>query len=190
LCGTGQTYVEPGWGLLALLVVLPIYLWRSRQARRDDRFWLNVAAIVYLDVLLSLTFFPLPLPPYQIDLAGCAFIRLRPFATIGPALSHGLVWPDTRYLIGNVLAFVPVGVLLPLLRPTKRPWLTVLVAGFLLSVLVEVGQLLASLAIGFPYRQSDVDDVIVNTVGAAVGYALLAGARRLELRLAVGLRPD
>lgn len=180
MCGTGQAYLSPGWGLLALLVVLPVHVWRSRHTSRDGRFWLNVAAIVYLDVLLSLTFFPLPLPPYQIDLAGCTLFRFRPFATIGPALSHGLVWPDTRYLIGNVLAFVPVGVLVPLLWRSARPWLTVVAAGFVLSVLIEIGQLLASLAIGFPYRQSDIDDVIVNTIGAGVGYALLVGTRSIE----------
>jgi glycopeptide antibiotics resistance protein len=173
LCGTAQTYLLPGWGLLALLVILPISLWRSRHSPRDGRLWLNVAALVYLDVLLSLTFFPLPLPPYEIDLASCHFVHIWPFATIGPALSHGLAWPDTRYLIGNVLAFVPVGVFVPLLWPSARPWLTALVAGFLLSVLVEVGQLAASLVIGFPYRQSDVDDVIVNTIGAAAGYGVL-----------------
>jgi glycopeptide antibiotics resistance protein len=187
VCGTAQTYLSPGWGLLALLVVLPVYLWRSHQAPRNSRFWLNLTAIVYLDVLLSLTFFPLPLPPYEIDLAGCHFVHIWPFATISPALSHGLAWPDTRYLIGNVLAFVPVGVLVPLLRPTKRPWLTVLIAGFLLSVSVEVGQLAASLVIGFPYRQSDIDDVIVNTIGAGGGYALLGGisgiARAVKPRL-------
>ena len=88
-----------------------------------------------------------------------------------------------------MLAFVPVGVLVPLFRPAdRRPWLTVLVAGFGLSAVIELGQLVGSLIVGFNYRQADVDDLIVNTFGAIAGYALLVGTRQLVKALAT--QPD
>jgi glycopeptide antibiotics resistance protein len=80
---------------------------------------------------------------------------------------------------------VPVGILVPLLRPSdRRPWLTVLVVGFGLSLAIELGQLVGSLIVGFNYRQADVDDLIVNTFGAMAGYALLVGTKRLVAALA------
>jgi glycopeptide antibiotics resistance protein len=72
----------------------------------------------------------------------------------------------------NVALFVPLGFLLPLLAPRfDRPGRTV-AAGFAVSTLVELSQL------AFPgIRRPDVNDVLTNTLGTAVGflaYRLLA----------------
>jgi glycopeptide antibiotics resistance protein len=135
---------------------------------------------------LSLTLLPWPLPPYDIYAGDCALLLWVPFGTIWPAIQTPLNSFEWYFLAGNVLAFVPVGILVPLLRPSdRRPWLTVLVAGFGLSFLVELGQLLGSLRVGFNYRQADVDDIIVNTLGALAGYALLVGTRWLGRAFAV-----
>jgi glycopeptide antibiotics resistance protein len=189
VCGSSQAGIGTGWGLLALLVVLPIFLWSRRDRLNSRQTLLELAAIVYLDVLLSLTLLPFPLPPYQVEAGDCAFLLFVPFGTIWPAIQTPLNSPEWYFLAGNVLAFVPVGVLVPQFRPAdRRPWLTVLVAGFGLSLVIEFGQLVGSLIVGFNYRQADVDDVIVNTLGAIAGYALLVGTRRLVRTLAT--QPD
>jgi glycopeptide antibiotics resistance protein len=75
---------------------------------------------------------------------------------------------------GNVALFLPFGFLLPLLAPMDRWWRTV-GAGFALSAAIELTQL------AFPgLRRPDVNDVLMNTLGAALGFA--------AYRLAVGLR--
>ena len=189
MCGSGAVIIGSGWGLLALLAVLPVFLWRRRGQLTSRRTLLELAAIVYLDLLLSLTLLPFPLPPHQTFAGDCAFVLIVPFGTIWPAVQTPLSSPEWHFLAGNVLAFVPVGILVPLLRPAdRRPWLTVLVVGFGLSLAIEFGQLVGSLIVGFNYRQADVDDLIVNTVGAMAGYALLVGTRRLVGALAT--RPD
>ena len=176
----------PGWGLLALLAVLPIYLWSRRDRLASRRTLLELATIVYLDILLSLTLLPLPLPPYDLQAGDCAFVLIVPFGTIWPAIQTPLNSPEWHFLAGNVLAFVPVGILVPLLRPTdRRPWLTVLVVGSGLSLAIELGQLVGSLMVGFNYRQADVDDLIVNTMGAGTGYALFVACRTLVGRARV-----
>jgi glycopeptide antibiotics resistance protein len=76
---------------------------------------------------------------------------------------------------GNVALFVPLGFLLPLLAPRlDRFWRTV-AAGAATSTLIELSQ------IAFPgVRRADVNDVLMNTLGTAVGwlaYRLLARAR-------------
>jgi glycopeptide antibiotics resistance protein len=189
VCGSGQTVLGSGWGLLALLVVLPIFLWSRRDQLSSRRTLLELSTIVYLDVLLSLTLLPFPLPPYQVQAGDCAFLLLVPFGTIWPAVQTPFNSFEWYFLAGNLLAFVPVGVLVPMFRPTdRRPWLTVLIAGCGLSLVIELGQLVGSVVVGFNYRQADVDDVIVNTLGALAGYALLVGTRRLVRPLAT--QPD
>ena len=71
-------------------------------------------------------------------------------------------------VIGNVLLFCPLGFLLPLLWEKYAKWWKTLAAGAGLSVLIECTQL-------FLIRGTDVDDVLLNSLGALIGY----GAYRL-----------
>jgi glycopeptide antibiotics resistance protein len=155
---------------------------------RIRRIAARLAFVGYLAVLLGLSFAPLPgaTDPYT---PAHPFIYATPFVTIGKGLAAGVGSYKFAILVGNLVAFVPVGVLVPLLRPRGRqPWLTVLAVAFGLSLAIELGQLVASLLAGHPYRQADVDDLIVNTAGAAIGYALLIGTKWLVRALATGPR--
>jgi glycopeptide antibiotics resistance protein len=82
---------------------------------------------------------------------------------------------------GNVALFLPLGFLLPLLAPRlDRFWRTVGV-GFLLSAAIELSQV-ASPGV----RRADVNDVLMNTLGAAVGYLVY----RLAVRAGRGRRAE
>ena len=77
---------------------------------------------------------------------------------------------------GNVLLFLPLGYLAPASFRFLREWWVTVVAGALLSVLIELSQWLFGVG-----RSPSIDDVIYNTVGAAIGAAvffLLTGWRR------------
>ncbi|MCK9795996.1 VanZ family protein [Isoptericola sp. 4D.3] len=80
-------------------------------------------------------------------------------------------------VLGNVLLFVPVGWLLALAVPRRRV-LIAAVAGFGLSAAIEVTQ-------SFLGRVVDVDDLILNGLGAVVGacLALLVRSARRPSRL-------
>lgn len=73
--------------------------------------------------------------------------------------------------VANVLLFVPFGVLVALLLGARR-W-RVVVAGLVLSASIEITQRLA-----LPGRVPSVQDVVLNTVGAALGWAALGAAVR------------
>lgn len=75
----------------------------------------------------------------------------------------------------NVLLFVPLGFLLPFIWPHFRKIKYACVYGFSLSLLVELSQLLNN-------RRTDVDDLIVNTVGAILGFALFQLYSRVTKR--------
>lgn len=70
-----------------------------------------------------------------------------------------------QYLL-NILLFVPLGFLAPLLWHTYRSEKRILLLGFSLSFLIEVLQM-------FCMRTTDIDDLLTNTLGALLGYWLL-----------------
>lgn len=66
----------------------------------------------------------------------------------------------------NVLLFVPLGIFLPLLFSPFRVWWKALVYTFVILLLVETAQLLSRLG------TCDVDDLLLNIVGAFLGWLL------------------
>lgn len=93
--------------------------------------------------------------------------NIRPFHEICRYLRYReLLGARTVFLnlAGNVIGFMPFGMLLPVLvRDARRAW-RVGVLGFEISTLVELFQLL------FQVGCFDVDDIILNTTGALLGY--------------------
>lgn len=65
----------------------------------------------------------------------------------------------------NIVLFVPLGVLAPLLFREKTPLWKIALLGFVVSLTVELSQLVN-------LRATDVDDLIMNTLGALIGYGI------------------
>lgn len=88
-------------------------------------------------------------------------VNLKPFQTIRFYLfSHRVpTIVAFRNIAGNILAFMPIGILIPLLRRDLSLGLTILV-GFGLSACIEVTQFVTGLG------SADIDDIILNVFGA------------------------
>lgn len=69
-------------------------------------------------------------------------------------------------IIGNVVAFIPFGLCIPILHSNYRHLWTVVFDGFIFTVCIETIQLM------YRVGSLDVDDILLNTIGAAMGYAL------------------
>lgn len=69
-------------------------------------------------------------------------------------------------LLGNVLAFVPFGFVLPVLSRRFRNGFHITLLSMEFSLLVEVIQLVSKVG------SFDVDDIILNTAGGLTGYIL------------------
>ena len=65
----------------------------------------------------------------------------------------------------NVVLFVPFGLLAPMIWQNMGKLRSVLLGAFGFTLLIEVSQLLN-------FRSTDIDDVILNVLGAAVGFGL------------------
>ena len=79
--------------------------------------------------------------------------------------------PD-RYFVENILLFLPFGVLLPAAVPSLRKGWCCVYAAFSTSMMLETVQLLTERG----YCQ--LDDVVTNTLGAAIGYLVFALVRK------------
>ena len=76
-------------------------------------------------------------------------------------------------LIGNCAMFIPTGILTPILYKHLDSFKKTVLTGFLISLSIEILQL------PFAVRASDVDDLILNTLGVAIGYGLYALVKKL-----------
>lgn len=66
-------------------------------------------------------------------------------------------------ILGNILMFGPLGLLLPLLWKCFRKFSKTVLFGFVISFTIEFSQL-------FLARGTDIDDLILNTIGTMLGY--------------------
>jgi len=88
-------------------------------------------------------------------------------------LAHAL-----ENLLGNIIGFCPLGFLLPSFSKRCRMyWYNTVMSGYLLSFGVEAIQLI------FRAGSCDVDDIILNTLGTALGYVLFRLIQRERLTI-------
>jgi len=71
------------------------------------------------------------------------------------------------YSVGNVVMFIPFGLLMPILYKKMNHWLYIVFIGFSCSLVIELVQAAFTLT-----RRGTVDDLFFNTVGALLGYLL------------------
>lgn len=96
------------------------------------------------------------------------FIPFRTIAIYLANLDSGF-W--LRNLVGNLLLLLPIGLVGPIVVPWLDRWLRVLLAAVAISLAIEVGQLWV------PDRSADVDDLLLNVVGAMLGYVIFTALR-------------
>jgi glycopeptide antibiotics resistance protein len=162
-----------------------VTLWRRRgryvEAPLEAETVLTVL-FIYALMLVGLTLFPLAWNMPNQEHPSSSY-NLEPFHMIYGYVEYAGFSRQTIVNIpGNIAAFFPLGLLLPLYRRRSYGFWKVLLIGFLVSCGVEIIQWT-----GFPFdRKLDVDDVILNTLGAAIGYAV---ARMMALPFLHGLRP-
>ena len=155
---------------------------------RTGRIILYVAAACYAALMLYFLFLqrrPMKVhESYWINVKEN--ISLQVFDTV-KLLVRLLRDSNNEYLIrfaflnmtGNLLLFVPMGVLLPCIWPWQRKFIGFFATSFLIILCIETLQTLTLLGIG------DIDDIILNLSGALAGYGIwrIGPVNRLLRRL-------
>ncbi|MFD3617547.1 VanZ family protein [Streptomyces sp. NPDC058676] len=141
----------------------PVLSWWGRGVAMLVAF---AAAVAFAVVLARLTLEP------SAASASLTHSNLRPGDSIRNYLAQPAFRDTVKQLGGNIVLGIPFGVLLPVLVPRVRGLLRVAALTALVMMLVELVQ--GALITG---RAFDIDDVLLNTSGALLGYLLIG--RRL-----------
>ncbi len=126
-----------------------------------------VASALLIGALIAILWVSLAEGPRQSGVG----VNLIPFRGILDQLSNVNTGLGLLNIMGNVVMYLPIGLLVPL--AVRRRWITGLAAGAAMSVTIETLQLLTGRG------AMDIDDVILNVTGAALGAAIAAGAQRI-----------
>lgn len=93
---------------------------------------------------------------------GKSIIRLDEVNLI-PIIKWGM--GDLFGVVMNIIMFIPFGIGIPLLWKNGNTFVRTTFVGFVFSLLIEISQL-------FNFRATDIDDLIMNTLGTMIGYGI------------------
>jgi glycopeptide antibiotics resistance protein len=142
----------------------------AAKERRLERLAWAVFA-VYFFVLIRIVLFK-DVPLYAIlaeDSGRMRSFNGMPFATLAMLWNGSGLLRFLENAVGNVLLFVPLGLLIPLLL--KRGGKQTLFVGVAVSLCFEIVQYIGA------YGASDIDDVLLNGLGTLLGIKLLTWLR-------------
>ena len=133
---------------------------------------------INLAVLIRFVFYPFftvngEVQPLIINMSSLQPLRVNLIPLVN-ILDYDIKREAAINIIGNISMFIPTGVIMPILYKRLDCFWKVLLAGAGLSFVIEVIQLL------FPGSVTDIDDLILNTLGVAVGYGIYAACKRLK----------
>jgi len=153
-------------------------IWMQQKKVVWKREALLLLMYINLAVLIRFVFYPFftvngEVQPLIINMSSLQPLRVNlvPLVNI---LDYDIKREAAINIIGNISMFIPTGVIMPILYKRLDCFWKVLLAGAGLSFVIEVIQML------FPGSVTDIDDLILNTLGVAVGYGIYAACKRLK----------
>lgn len=151
----------------------------KKETKRMIRAFGTVLFILYILALIYFLFFSeeygriaMEEREYRYNLIP--FVEIRRFWVYRKQLGFLAVFTN---LFGNVAGFLPFGFILPMITEKMRSGWLITLAGFGLSLTVEVIQLITKVGC------FDVDDLILNTTGAVLGYLLFFICNHLRRKI-------
>lgn len=147
----------------------------SIQFKKKIRLAAALLMVCYIAVLAYVCFFS---ERYGRTVSDTYRYNLQPFREISRFFTYREIIGFRGFVVnlfGNILAFMPWGFIVPVIRKRPRKFLYTAVSTFLLSLCIETIQLLTRVG------SFDVDDLILNTIGGIAGfivYAVVNSVRR------------
>lgn len=162
---------------------MDVHMKKDREAIMKTTWSRKTVFVAYLIILfgiteLSVTFHPainFNIYNANYNLHPLAFIK-NGMMKLGYLDQMNGLWPVVKDIfmgfLCNIVLFLPFGYLLPQLGKKNVHMKSVLLKGLLLSASIELIQLFISVAGLVSDRVFDVDDILANVLGSALGFAL------------------
>ena len=147
----------------------------SIQLKKKIRLAAAFLMVCYMAVLAYVCFFS---ERYGRVVSDTYHYNLQPFREISRFFIYRDIIGFRGFVInlfGNILAFMPWGFMVPVIRKKPGKFLYTVLSTFVLSLCIETIQLVAKVG------SFDVDDLILNTMGGLAGclvYFMVNGIRR------------
>ena len=160
--------------VVATLFFIPIMFIRGFYLRSQGKWpikdWKREIAVVlfifYLLCLYEITALRFGGIGWDINnmIARNTRVNVVPMVELWNWILKGVWWHLFYNVIGNFIWFVPLGCLVPALFKKQRRLGRVMFIGAIVSTSIEVLQYILCTGV------TDIDDVILNTIGAGIGY--------------------
>ena len=162
----------------AVWLFVRICVWIKKHRCDGKREAILLLMYVNLAVIIRFVFFPRALVAGHVQALVFDAAEMLPLRVNLIPLVHLFEYGSVKDILwnvaGNTAMFIPSGVILPVVYGKLNTFWKVIAAGALLSLCIELLQL------PFASRASDVDDLILNTLGVAAGYGIYAIFRRFR----------
>src|SRR3990167_593528 len=163
------------WYIISVPLYLAFLVFTIWKKRRLKDILLHSLIFVYIVAVFGIVIFPLPFQSRLIEdsrLSSNLANNFIPLRSIIDIFLHTPLSVSLKQIGGNILLLLPLGFFAPLVLLKKVRFTRVLKIGILSALGIESAQFFISLILGFTYKVTDVDDVLLNTVGFALGYFL------------------
>lgn len=146
----------------------------KKASQTYDRRW-HVIFFVYLLIVIRLIIFKYPLSQLTaiarswekgVVLEGLEHANFTLFKTIRMYIDYSYMLNSFENLVGNVVVLIPFGFMLPFVLKAGRNFFVMLLNAFLFVTGLEIFQLFSA------FGAFDVDDILLNCLGAVIGYIL------------------
>lgn len=172
------SFIELECFFTAFWLLCRIIVWIRQRRINWKREAIFLLMYINLAVIIRFTFFPMSrvngsIQPLIFDVSTAFPFRINLIPLV-----HLFDYNSKRDLllnvIGNTAMFIPSGIVLPIIYKKLNTLWKVLAAGAMISLCIEIIQL------PFSVRASDVDDLILNVLGVAIGYGIYAAVKHLK----------
>ncbi len=159
-----------------LLIRLVVWIHQKRIIWKREA--LLLLMYINLAIIIRFSFFPRDLvnghiQPLIFD-AKVAFpfrINIIPLVNLFQYDSvRDVIWN----VVGNTAMFIPTGIILPIIYRKMDYFGKVIAAGAFISLCIELMQL------PFATRVTDIDDLILNTLGVMIGYGIYSLVKKIK----------
>lgn len=151
------------------------------QDERKSILFRRTIFFIYLLIVIKLIIFKYPYEQLKaiadswekgVILEGLDTANFTLFKTIRMYIKYSYKLNSFENLIGNIVVFVPYGFLFPCVLKKGSNFFVMLLNAFLFVAGIEIFQLFSA------FGAFDVDDILLNCVGAVIGYLLYLILRR------------
>jgi glycopeptide antibiotics resistance protein len=153
---------------------------QGNEWKTERRPWWIAASVVYLLLLVFLLIIPNNYRSHNVFVGGLTpqlwaeyvarGFSIIPFSSLSQQFGSIAAGDDALrhivYLVGNIIGFIPLGFLLPILFKRQRRFGTFALSVLLGFIALEITQLMTMRGL------FDIDDIILYALGAMIGFLL------------------